>query len=51
MECMALDTFNPVDKILFIVIPYGRAVFKNGSHVSTKCSFENVLIPCHERRK
>ena len=38
-----LDAFNPVDKIRFKGIPYRRAVFENGSHVSTKCSFENDL--------
>ena len=46
-----LDTFNPVDKILFMGIPYRRAVFENGSHLSTKFSFENVLIPRCERSK
>ena len=30
-------------------IPY-RAIFENGSQVNTKCSFENVLIPCYERK-
>ena len=46
-----LDTLNPVDKILFMGIPYRGAVFENGSHVSIKCSFENVLILCYERRE
>ena len=45
-----LDTFNPVDKILFMGIQYQRAEVENGSHVSTKCSFGNVLISCYERR-
>ena len=39
------DTFNTVSKILFMGIPYQTAVFENGFHVSTKRSFENVLIP------
>ena len=34
-----LDAPNPVDKILFMGIPYRRAVFENGSHVSTKDLF------------
>ena len=44
-----LEMFNP-DKILFMGIPYRRTTFENESHISTKCSFENVLIPCCERR-
>ena len=46
-----LDTFNPDDKLLSVGIPHRRAVFEKGSHLSTKRSFENVLIPCCERRE
>ena len=36
-----LDTFNTVDKILSVGIPYQRAVFENGSYLSTKRSYQN----------
>ena len=39
-----LDTFNTVDKILSLGIPYQGAVFENGSYLRTKCSFQNDLF-------